>query len=194
MEIVPTFDELAAINAAIAGDQAAFGSLVRAYQRRVYAAAYSLVRNREDALEIAQESFVKAFRAMDRFDPTMPFYPWLYRIVRNTSLNRIKKRKRRGEQSLDSMMEKGFDVRNNGRSSREHVELGDLKSEIRAALDQLTADHQEIIRLRHFLELSYDEIAQCLDIPQGTVMSRLYAARKQLKKVLEPKMQETANV
>ncbi len=194
MEIVATFDEAAAIAAARRGDQAAFGSLVRAYQRRAYAAAYSIVGNREDALEVAQESFVKAYRAMDRFDTAMPFYPWLYRIIRNTCLNHIKKKKRRGEQSLESMMEKGFDVQNHGRSAREQAELSDLKTEIQDAIAQLSPDHQEILRLRHFLELSYAEIAECLDVPQGTVMSRLHAARKQLKAVLEVGMREPVNV
>ncbi|MDQ1256105.1 MAG: hypothetical protein QG656_701, partial [Candidatus Hydrogenedentes bacterium] len=74
-----TFDEAAAVLDARAGDQAAFGALVTAYQRKAYAVAYSLVGNREDALELAQEAFASAYKAMRRFDATMPFYPWLYR-------------------------------------------------------------------------------------------------------------------
>jgi RNA polymerase sigma-70 factor (ECF subfamily) len=96
--------------AAARGDRKAFGQLVRAYQRRAYAAAYTLVGNRDDALELSQDAFVKAFKAMNRFDLSMPFYPWLHRIVRNTSLNHLKKKKRRGESSLDEMMESGFDT------------------------------------------------------------------------------------
>ena len=178
-------DEKAAIIAARGGDRAAFGGLVRAYQRRAYAVAYSFVRNRDDALELSQEGFVRAFRSMSRFNVDMPFYPWLYRIIRNACLNHIKKKKRHGETSLDRMMESGYDASDAGRGPSESAELGDLKASIAAAMARLTPDHSEILRLRHFLELSYAEIAECLEIPQGTVMSRLHGARKSLRSVLE---------
>ena len=114
MTELATHNEPELLAAAAHGDRKAFGQLVRLYQRRAYAAAYSLVGNREDALELSQDSFVKAFKAMKRFDLSMPFYPWLHRIIRNTSLNHLKKKKRRGESSLDHMMESGFDARDPG--------------------------------------------------------------------------------
>lgn len=184
MEII-TIDESAIVTAARDGDQSAFGELVHQYQRRAYAVAYSVVGNREDSLELAQESFVRAYRAIDRFDTTKPFYPWLYRIVKNTCFNHLKKKKRRAETSLDKLMAAGYDAKDTARNPQDAAELGDLKRSVHAAMEKLTADQQEIIRLRHFLELSYSEIADCLDIPQGTVMSRLHSARKQLRRVIE---------
>lgn len=174
------------------GDRAAFGALVRLYQRRAYAAAYSIVGNSDDALEIAQEAFVRAFRAIDRFDPHLPFYPWLYRIIRNACFNHLRKRKRRGEVSLDGLMHEGYDAPEDGRDPEQLAELEDLKRTIREAMTSLSPEHQEILRLRHFLELSYAEIAQILQIPQGTVMSRLHAARKALREIMQPHVEAQA--
>jgi len=178
-------DESATVVAARNGDRGAFGALVREYQRRAYAVSYGFVGNREDALELSQEAFARAFRAMNRFDPTMPFYPWLYRIIRNTCLNHLKKKRRHGETSLDGLMESGFDVCGGSRNPLQAAELDDLRRCLQQALTQLSPEHQEILRLRHFLELSYEEIAQCLEIPAGTVMSRLHAARKSLRRIVE---------
>ena len=179
-----TFDEAATLAAARDGDRSAFSALVKAYQRRAYAAAYTYMQNRDEAMDVAQDAFVKAYRAMDRFDPAMPFYPWLYRIVRNTALNAIKKKKRRGESSLESMMEKGYDARDEGRGPDGDAELRDLKRALAGAMEALSPEQREIIRLRHMLELSYAEIADCLGVPQGTVMSRLHGARKKLKETM----------
>ena len=186
-------NENALVSAACRGDRRAFGRLVCAYQRRAYAVAYSLVGNRDDALELAQESFVRAYRAMDRFDPAMPFYPWLYRIVRNTCLNYLKKRRRRGETSLDQLMESGYDARETGRGPEEQAHLDDTKRAIHEAMATLTGDQREILRLRHFHEMSYAEIATKLGIPQGTVMSRLHGARKRLKQAMEGGRSELVN-
>ncbi|MBI2425128.1 MAG: sigma-70 family RNA polymerase sigma factor [Candidatus Hydrogenedentes bacterium] len=180
-----TIDERDLLTAAREGDRAAFGALVKAYQRRAYAIAYGFVGNREDALELAQDAFARAYQAMPRFDTSMPFYPWLYRIIKNSSLNFLKKRKRRGESSLDSMMESGFDAIDAQRTPDAQVELDDVQFAVRAALTKLSPEQREIIRLRHFLEMSYGEIAEALAIPQGTVMSRLHGARKRLKSIIE---------
>jgi RNA polymerase sigma-70 factor (ECF subfamily) len=180
-----TIDEGPIVAAARKGDRAAFGALVKAYQRRAYAAAYGIVGNRDDALDLAQESFVRAYRAMHRFDPAMPFYPWLHQIVRNTCLNHLKRKKRRGEQSLDEMMEQGYDAREEDPSASEAMQQDDIKRQVAAAMTQLSMEHREILRLRHMMDLSYAEIASMLNIPIGTVMSRLHAARKALKKVIE---------
>ena len=178
-------DERDVLSRAKRGDKAAFGTLVSQYQRRAYAAAYALVGNRDDAIDLAQDAFVRAYRAMERFDPRMPFYPWLHRIVRNTCLNHLKRRNRRGETSLDAMMEDGFDARENGHDPHEAALAADQRRAILIAMAGLTAQQQEILRLRHMVELSYTEIAQCLGIPVGTVMSRLHGARKALKEALE---------
>lgn len=178
------------VGAARKGDRAAFGALVKAYQRRAYAAAYGIVGNRDDALDLAQESFVRAYRAMHRFDPALPFYPWLHQIVRNTCLNHLKRKKRRGEQSLDAMMEQGYDAREDNPGADEAVELDEVKRQVATAMKALSHEHREILRLRHMLDLSYGEIASMLDVPIGTVMSRLHAARKALKRAVEHKTPE----
>ena len=177
--------EGALVKRAQQGDRAAFGALVKLYQKRAYAVAYTFVRNRDDALELAQESFVKAYKAMKRFDTDKPFYPWLYRIVKNTCLNHLKKRYRRSETSLDGMMAAGFDVAAKGTGPAGDAALADIRGAVGLGLDQLSVHHREIITLRHIHEQSYAEIAECLDIPQGTVMSRLHAARKALRKILD---------
>lgn len=180
-----TYDEATVLVDAQKGDQHAFGFLVTTYQKRAYGIAYGFVGNREDALDMAQESFARAYKAMRRFDTTMPFYPWLYRIVKNTCLNHLKKRKRRGEQSLDRMMEYGFDVPSKLRGPSENAGRSDMQEAILKALEKVSDGHREIIVLRHIHELSYSEIADCLEIPQGTVMSRLHAARRSLRAMID---------
>lgn len=184
-------DERAIIRDAQHGDRAAFGQLVRSYQKRAYAIAYGFVGNRDDALELAQDSFVKAYRAMERFDTEMPFYPWLYRIVKNTCLNHIKKRNRRGETSLDGLRDAGLQFASKKGGPDRHAGIGELREHLELALMALTPDHAEIIRLRHIHELSYAEIAECLSIPKGTVMSRLHAARGSLRTVLSGAHEES---
>jgi len=183
-------DEPTVLFKARAGDRTAFGALVEAYQHKAYGIAYSFVGNREDAVELAQESFVRAFRAIGRFDTRLPFYPWLYRIIRNTCLNHLKKKKRHGELSLDALIDAGYDVPDHEGTERT-VELNELRRAIAGAIGQLQPEHREILLLRHLQELSYSEIAACLEIPQGTVMSRLHAARKGLRKRLEAQETET---
>ena len=185
MMTITTPDETTVLVQARQGDRAAFGELVKLYQKRAYAIAYSFVGNREDALEIAQDAFVKAYKAMSRFDTDLPFFPWLYRIVRNTSLNHIKKRNRRGETSLDGLMDSGVDFASKHRGPEAKAALGELRDRISLSMQRISEPHREILTLRHVHELSYNEIAECLDIPRGTVMSRLHGARQNLRRVME---------
>ena len=178
-------EEISILIGAQQGDRAAFGKIVKTYQKKAYAIAYGFVGNREDALEMAQEAFAKAYKAIARFDTDLPFYPWLYRIVKNTCLNHIKKRKRRGETSLEGLMESGYDPPSPNHTPDRHAELADIQRSIVEGLGELSEGHREIITLRHLHELSYTEISDCLDIPKGTVMSRLYAARRRLRVVME---------
>ena len=166
------------------GDRNAFGALVKAYERRAYAVAYGFVHNRDDALELAQEAFARAYRAMPRFDTELPFYPWLYRIIKNTCINHLKKRKRRGETSLDGLLAAGFDAAQAAENPVKNALLGDMRAAIASAMAKLSSSHREVLMMRHFQDLSYAEIAQCLDIPKGTVMSRLHAARIALRNAL----------
>lgn len=193
MITMTTYDESTVLLQAQQGDRAAFGELVKTYQKRAYGIAYGFVGNREEALEMAQDSFVKAYRAMSRFDTRMPFYPWLYRIVRNTCFNHLKKRKRRGETSLDGMRDAGIEFVSPAPGPEEHAQRAELRGTIGAAMNRVSDDHREILTLRHVHELSYSEIAECLDIPQGTVMSRLHTARKKLRKALKELLSNNGN-
>ena len=173
------------LRAAQQGDRAAFGRLVGMYQRRAYGAAYGIVGNRHDAMELAQEGFARAFKAMGRFDLDQPFYPWLYRIIKNAGLNHLKKKRRHGEVSLEGLAETGYNPSSSAATPRQAAERLESRAEVRRAIDALPDIHREILMLRHFDELSYQEIAERLNIAQGTVMSRLHAARKKLREALE---------
>ena len=179
-----TLEEAEVLVRARTGDRVAFGALVKAYERRAYAVAYGFVHNRDDALELAQEAFARAYKAMPRFKTDLPFYPWLYRIIKNTCINHLKKRRRRGETSLDGLLESGFDVAHAAENPVHDAQLGDLRSAIASAMRRLSSEHCEILMMRHFQDLSYTEMAECLEIPKGTVMSRLHAARRALRNAL----------
>lgn len=160
-------------------DRDAFISIFRAYDRRVYAAACRMVFNREDAADITQEVFYRAWRNFKNFDASRPVFPWLYRITKNLCINKSKK-KSGSESSLE------FPDLCRGRDSVEESAVRDeSRREIYRAVMSLPPQHREIIILKHFDECSYEEIADILDIPKGTVMSRLYNARKLLKSKLE---------
>ncbi|MBN1424307.1 sigma-70 family RNA polymerase sigma factor [Candidatus Fermentibacteria bacterium] len=160
------------VGAAVAGDKDAFGELYRMYAPRVYAIASGLVLNEDDALEVTQESFIRAWRALPRFRQGSPFFPWLYAIVRNRCMSRLARRSRDRE-TVE------FDERLGG-TLDDSPRIVEIRHDLSRAMTSLSPDHREIILLRHFQDLSYDEIAQSLGCPIGTVMSRLHHARKAL--------------
>ena len=154
----------------------AYEEIVRAAMRRAYAVALGIVGNAEDASDLSQEAFMAAHKARATFDLERPFFPWFYRILRNRCLNFLRKRANRREVSMDILIEKP------GRT--EAPDRGVMKKEraeaLWQAIQELTPEHREIIILRSFQELSYREIADTLGISEGTVMSRLYYARRSL--------------
>jgi len=161
------------------GDSGAFNAIVRATMRRAYAVALGIVGNAEDAWDLSQEAYMAAHRARKSFDADRPFFPWFYRVLRNRCLNYVKKRARRMEISLDVLEERA------GGSSADDLLLRRERIEaVWKALQTLSPEHREIIVLRNFQELSYKEISDILCIPEGTVMSRLYYARRALLEAL----------
>jgi RNA polymerase sigma-70 factor (ECF subfamily) len=150
--------------------------------RRAYLAAIALVGNRDDAMDISQEAFVKAYRAIGRFDPDRPFYPWFLRILRNQCFDWHRKRKARPAGDLVAELP---DARMNPEVLAQRNEI---KDEVWAAVRKLGDRDREIIVLRHFQHLSYAEIATTLGIPQGTVMSRLFTARSRLRELLKDRL------
>lgn len=187
-------DVKSALAAAQGGNARAFGVVVRVYQQRAYRAALGILGSEDDAWDIAQDSFVRAFRQLERYDLDRPFYPWFHRLLRNLCLNHIRWKKRRREDSIDVMEERGSFLQAGPSANPERTTEAVLMGEhISAALSRLSPAAREILVLRELRDLSYAEIAETLDIPKGTVMSRLHHARRKLRLELAPYYAEAAS-
>jgi RNA polymerase sigma-70 factor (ECF subfamily) len=161
------------------GDREAFAELVVRYQRPVYNAAFWILRNAEDASDVAQDVFLRVAERLDEYDGQHKFFSWIYRIAVNEALNRLRRERR--EEALDEDAE----VPDGGQGDPER-QVGDAEvaRRIRAALLRLSVQDRTVITLRHFSELSYEEIAQVLEIDLKTVKSRLFEARQRLRAAL----------
>jgi len=162
------------------GDCEAFNPLVERYKMPLYKVLYRMVHNRDDAEDLVEEAFIKAYRAISRFDLDRSFYAWICRIAVNNAINYIKKERRGQVQSIGMVeyrliAEKGNPVK----MTREKI----LKERINAAIAKLPEEYRMILVLRVDDEYSYEEIGNMLKIPKGTVMSRLARARQKLKKL-----------
>jgi RNA polymerase sigma-70 factor (ECF subfamily) len=164
------------------GERRAYEALVRRYMADAFYVAYGFVGNAEDARDLSQEAFIKAYRARARFDERRPFYPWLYRILKNHCLNFVTRR--HAHVSIDDENERR-EMASPDPTPLENLVGDERKRIVRAAIDRLSDDHREIIVLKSFKEHSYREIAGILGIPMGTVMSRLYYARQALRGLIE---------
>jgi RNA polymerase sigma-70 factor (ECF subfamily) len=169
------------------GDAAAFDALVHSLRGRAFHVARSLVGSRDDALELSQEAFLKVFRARESFREGEPFLPWFHRILRNTCFSFLRHRQRLRVRSVSAHAsgadedEGDWDLVDDGPPPSERAERDEAARAFWEAFRALNARDREIIALRHFQELSYREIAQALAIPEGTVMSRLFHARRRLR-------------
>jgi len=176
-------DDAALVAASQKGDEKAFGEIVRRYQRAVHRLAWSLTRNASDADDLAQETFVRAWGAIGRFELGSPLYPWLARIVTNQAFSLFRHRKRRPETSIEPLLEAGrqWGVEDD---PAEHAAHGQRAARLRVCCGELAEEHQSVLALRVVQDLSYEEIARVLSVPIGTVMSRLSRARAELKRRL----------
>lgn len=165
----------------VAGSERAFETIVKTTMKRAYAVALGFLGNAEDARDVSQEAYLAAHAARKRFDVERPFFPWFYRILRNRCLNEIEKRSRHPEVSIDVVVER----RDPGESPERSRIRGETAAVVWRGLFAIAPEHREIIVLRSFQDLSYREIARTLDIPEGTVMSRLFYARRELREALE---------
>jgi RNA polymerase sigma-70 factor (ECF subfamily) len=176
------------------GDMEAYGTVVEHYRERLYYAALRLVRNHDDARDLSQDAFVRAWQRIDQYDPRRPFYPWLYRIAHNLCLDYLRRAGTARQRSLDQLVEeKNVQFRESGlprdsppQDVRERIHSDQMAGHLRNAIDDLKPEFREIIIMKHLEHMSYKEIAETLEIPEGTVMSRLYHARKHLAKLMEP--------
>jgi RNA polymerase sigma-70 factor, ECF subfamily len=181
-------DEKKLVTRAQQGDRQAFEALVRQYQRRVFRVAMGMLRNEEDAMEIAQEAFIKAHRNLERFKGDSAFYTWLYRITSNLCIDFL--RRKRGEQVEydDGILRESAEM-----DAEELAPAAPAPAPGRAVLDKelgeklqealagLSEAHRQILLLREVEGLSYEELSETLGIKKGTVMSRLFHARKNMQ-------------
>ena len=175
------------VRRARAGETAAFGELVSIYMQRCYYVALGMVGSPQDAEDLSQEAFVRAFRARARLDPDRPFYPWLYQILRRLCFNFTRDtsaRRRKLEYAGGWLV---AEARSRAAADDpERVRTTDaLRERLEHEIAELSPTQREVFVLKEFQGLKYREIAELLDVPIGTVMSRLYAARQKLAERLE---------
>jgi RNA polymerase sigma-70 factor (ECF subfamily) len=169
----------------------AFRQLVERHQRRAFAVAVALVRDDNDAREIVQEAFLRAYKSLPNFQGSSSFFTWLYRIITNLSIDLMRKPGRRTADIDDSRLvsEDGADSdfpllsRLDG-DPVDVVRRGEIGARLRAALDALPSYHRAVIVLREVEGLSYEEMAQAMGVSKGTIMSRLFHARQKLQRAL----------
>jgi len=176
-------EERKLIEAIQLGDKNAYGPLVRKHQKRLFRFIYGLVGSFDQAEDIVQEAFVKAYQAIDKFRTGYEFYPWLSTIARNLAYNQINREDRK--ESLDKITEKGFDPVSESLGPLEQLLEAEGHKRFFKALAKLPDKYRTVFALRHFEDMDYSQIASYLKIPPGTVDSRLHRARQMLIKELE---------
>jgi RNA polymerase sigma-70 factor (ECF subfamily) len=180
-------DDAEVIRRVRAGDTNLFGVLVDRYGARIARLVKGFVRNEEDARDVAQDAFLKAFARLDRFDGRSAFYTWLYRIAANTAMDHNKKVRRRPapltleESTREEDDRKGVSPAAPGPSPQRGAMSAELRGHIDAALESLPDVYREVIVLRELEGLSYDDISRALNVSRGTVESRIFRARERLR-------------
>jgi RNA polymerase sigma-70 factor (ECF subfamily) len=179
-------EEAIAIERCRRGSPDAFEVIVRRYMKRAYFIALGLVGNRDDALDLSQEAFFRAYDNIDHLHSDRKFFPWFYQILKNLCFTHLRKKSRRQTTTLDNIDDQEVTTENNAAFDPEAIaERGELKKQVWKAIGKLGDKHREVIILRHFQNLSYDQMADVLFCSKGTVMSRLYHARRKLKDLLD---------
>jgi RNA polymerase sigma factor RpoE len=169
------------------GELAAYDTLIQRYQERIYALIYHMTSHHEDATDLAQEAFVKAWKALPRFKGDASFYTWIYRIAVNHTLNHLKQRRHRSPHlslnDLDINAEHDPDLIEliSENTPRREVNLREIAEKLNEALQRLSEEHRMVVTLHDIQGLPHDEIAQIMGCQPGTVRSRLFYARQQLQ-------------
>ena len=188
--------EMDLVRRAQRGDLKAYDELVQRYQERIYATVYHMTSNHEDANDLAQDSFIKAYQALKSFKGGSSFYTWLYRIAVNKTINFLKQRKNRTHMSLNDL---DFNTENNPdlvaliseNTPRRDAGLKELQEKLNAALLKLSEPHRLVVVLHDVQGQSHEEIAEIMDCNIGTVRSRLFYARQQLQSLLTDYLKPT---
>lgn len=172
------------------GDKNAFRLLFVRYQRRAYALAFGVVHNQQDALDVVQDAFLKAHRHLGTFEGSASFYTWLYRIVMNVAIDHVRKQSRSPtvdyddavlaeEGSMDELMPSSL-----GRDPARELARKEIREQIDSALEKLSPNHRAVLIMREIEGLSYEEMAEAMNCSKGTIMSRLFHARRYMQKFL----------
>lgn len=182
-------DDSRLIDETLAGRPASFGTLVTKYQDRLYNSVVHVVGSAEEARDVVQDAFVQAFVKLSSFHRTSAFYTWLYRIAFNIAVSR--RRRHRPTVSIDEVRETtGGEPLDNGAAPSDRVERRERAGRVREALARLSEEHRTVLVLREIDGCCYETIADMLDLPIGTVRSRLHRARMQMKELLEEMLPE----
>ncbi len=183
--------ELDLVRQAQAGDTGAFDQLVSRFRTRVFGMIYNMVHNEQDAWDLAQDSFLKAWKSIARFRGQSSFYTWMYRIVMNVTIDWLRKKqvKGAGAEFDDAIQLKEIDpasrtVPHAGPLPHEGMQHREIRDRIDAAIAQLSPEHRAVILMKEIEDMQYHEIAESLGCSIGTVMSRLFYARKKLQNLL----------
>jgi RNA polymerase sigma-70 factor, ECF subfamily len=173
-------DDAQLIDQTLAGHSAAFGQLVLKYQDRLYNTIVHAIGNAEDAKDVVQEAFVQAFLKLDTFQRASAFYTWLYRIAFNVAAGQ--RRRKRATVSLEAAhLANGHEMADGGEDPTEGLQREERRRQVRQAIAELSEEHRMVLVLREIDGCCYETIAEILDLPVGTVRSRLHRARLQLR-------------
>jgi RNA polymerase sigma-70 factor (ECF subfamily) len=188
-------DDQTLVRAAQRGDTAAFEELVARHRDKIYARAFTMMRNEEEAIDLSQEAWVKGWQRLNQFQGEASFGTWMTRIVINLCLDQLRKQKRQRTESIEAMDEESGGVERqmpvvtvNPTAGLERTEL---RQRIDRALSQLSHEHRTVIVLHEFEEMEYKEIAKTMGCSIGTVMSRLFYARRKMATLLADMKKET---
>jgi len=178
--------DLAVIRQVQAGDVAAFDKLIRKYRERVFGVIYNLTSNREDAADLTQDAFIKAFQAVNRFQGHCSFFTWLYKIAVNTALSHLRKNKMRSFFSLEKINEEGGNAQvleqlTDKKGADRDTYLHELQEKLNEGMLKLSIPHRTVITLYEIDGLSHSEIAEIMGCSEGTVRSRLHYAKQFLQ-------------
>ena len=183
--------ELELVRQAQAGDTEAFDQLVSRFRTRVFGMIYNMVHNEQDAWDLAQDSFLKAWKSIARFRGQSSFYTWMYRIVMNVTIDALRKKQVKGsgaefndEVQLKEIEPASRTVPHGDALPHERMEHKEIRGRIDAAIAQLSPEHRAVILMKEIEDMQYHEIAESLGCSIGTVMSRLFYARKKLQNLL----------
>jgi RNA polymerase sigma-70 factor, ECF subfamily len=183
-------DDVELVKRCQAGDSSAFNDLITRYRSKVFTMIYGMVQNEQDAWDLAQEGFLKAWKSIHRFKGESSFYTWLYRIMTNVTIDSLRRKGIRGEAEFDDRIAP-VNVEPGSRTTpsssplpNKKLEYREIRERINEAIAKLSPEHRAVIVMKEIEDLQYSEIAEILSCSLGTVMSRLFYARKKLQNLL----------